>query len=115
MLGFQGLPQFPEQRRQVPVAKDIGMIQGCRLAPQHREIVQGVEDHLALLIATSMPGDDLVAGHDSHLINVALDCHRAEGPGPRHAVAIAVELHRLILVHLGRLLNAGVKGALRQG
>ena len=54
------------------------------------------------------------AGHDDP-IDIALDRHRAEGPGSRHAVTVGVEGHGLILVGDGLALDARIEGMPRQG
>ena len=106
VLLFQALPQFGEHGRQFPVAEDVGVIQ-CRRPPAQRgQVVQRFHHSGPGLIRSSMTGDLLVAGHHGHGIDVALDRHRLKGKGTRHAVAVVVETHRLVLVHLGWLAEA---------
>lgn len=76
--------------------------------------MQRVKNLLALPIRADMAGDDLVAGDDLDAVDVALDGHGLEGEGSRHAVGIAVEAGGLILVHLGRLADAGIERRLGQ-
>jgi hypothetical protein len=111
---FQILTQVGKDRRQLPMPKEIGMIQRRWPPSQRRQIVQRVEDLFAAAVRTRMPRDDLAAGHYTDVIHVALDGHRLESEGARHAVAIAVETYRLIFVYLAGLLAARIKGLLGQ-
>jgi hypothetical protein len=109
VLPLQVRAQLGENTRQIPMPVDVGVIQRRRLPLQHHQVVQRVEPLLALGIRARVPGDDLAAGHDHHLIDVALDGHRLERERPRHAVVVGVEANGLILVHLGRLRHARVE------
>jgi len=115
MLTFQVDAQFMEDRGQLPVAEDVGVIERRRLAAEDFQVMKRVEVLLETAVQTRMPGHDLVAGHDDDLVDVALYRHGPKGVAARHAVVVAVETHRLILVHLGRLRDAGVERVRRQG
>jgi hypothetical protein len=73
-----------------------------------------IEDLLRMAIAPRVLGHDPAAGHHHDPIDVALDGHGPERPGPRHAVPVGVEHHRLVLVGDGRARDAGVERALGQ-
>lgn len=112
---FERVPQGGERGRQVPIAVDRGVVQRRRLLLQHRQEVQRIEDLLAMPVAASMRRDHLAVGDDHDAIDVPLHTHAAKRPPPRHAVAVVVEADRLVLVHLGRLHNAGVERSLGHG
>ena len=61
-----------------------------------------------------MARDDLAAGHHRDVVHVALDRHRLESEGTRHAVAVAVETHGLVFVYLAWALDARIKRPLGQ-
>jgi hypothetical protein len=61
-----------------------------------------------------MPGDHLAVGDHLDVVHVALDRHCLKGGRARRAVAIVVESHGLVLVHLGRLKNARIEEECRQ-
>lgn len=94
---------------------DVGMVQRRRLAAQARQVMQRIENLLPLAVTARMPRDHLVDRHHLDVLDVALDRHAPEGVDTRHAVAVVIETHRLILVHLGRPANAGVESPPRQG
>jgi len=73
-----------------------------------------IEALLVLAIRARMPGDHLAGSHDLDVVHVALDRHRLEGGRARRAVAVAVEAHGLVLVHLGRLADARIESKGRQ-
>ncbi len=114
VLFFQSGPQFAKQRRQMPAAKDVGMIQRGRLPPQRLQVVLRVKTLFVLTIRPGMPSDHLAVGHHVDVVHVALDRHRLKRGGPRRAVAIVVEADGLVLVHLGRLEDARVERKGRQ-
>jgi len=90
------------------------MIQCRRLALQHLQVMLRIETLLVPLIQARMPGDYLAAGHDLDVVHIALDGHGLKGGRPRRTVAIVVEAHGLILVHLGRLEDTRIEGERRQ-
>ena len=96
------------------MAIDRRMVQTGWFSAQTLQIVQGIEDLMAMLIAPLMPGHNPPFGHDLHPVHVALDGHGREGIRPRHAVAVAVKGHGLVLVHLARLIDAGIETMPRQ-
>jgi hypothetical protein len=110
VLLLQVLPQLPEDGRQLPAAKDMGMIERCRFAAEAGQVVDGLQDLLALAIGTWMAGDGLAIGHDLDVCDVSLDRHLAKGVGAGHAVVVVVQADRLILVHLGWVHKARIEG-----
>jgi hypothetical protein len=101
LLLLQVVPELAENGRQLPAAKDVGMIQRRRPSAQARQVVDGFEDLLALAIAAWMAGDRLAVRDDLDVLDVSLDRHLAKGMGARHAVVVVVEADGLVLVHLG--------------
>jgi hypothetical protein len=114
MLLLQSGTQLAKQRRQLPVAEDVGMVQRRRLTLQHLQIVLRIETLLVVTIRTRMPGDHLAAGHHRDVVYIALDGDGLKRGRPRHTVAVLVEAHGLILVHLGWLEDARIEGERRQ-
>ena len=112
---LQALAHLGEQRRQLPIPEDVGMVQSRRPSSQADQVMQWLKDLLMLLIPARVPGHDLRAGHHLDAVHVALDGYRGKGVSPRHAIAIAVELHGLVFVDLGWPHDAGIKSPLRQG
>jgi len=115
MLVLQRATQLAEYRRQLPVAVDVGVVQRRRLAPQRHQVMQRIEDLLAVAVGTTMVGDYLPARHDRDAGHICLDAHLLKGVHARHTVAIAIEAHRLVLVHAGWLVQTGIERACRQG
>jgi len=103
MLSLQSFTQVAEDRRQLPAAKDVGVIQRRRPALQGAEVVLRIEDLLVLTVRTWMHGDHLAAEHHGDAVDGRLDGHGLERRRPRHAVAVVVETHHLVLVGLGWL------------
>ena len=66
-------------------------------------------------VAAPVTSDNLPAGCDLDSVDVSLDGHRFKRLAARNAVAVGVEGDSLILVDLGGLVNAGIKGTQRQG
>jgi hypothetical protein len=114
VLPFEVGTQLGEHGRQFPVPVDVGVIERRRLPLQRHQIVQRVEHLLALGVRAHVPGNDLAAGYDRDLSDVALDRHRLERERPRHAVVVRVEADGLVLVHRGRLGHARVESPLGQ-
>jgi hypothetical protein len=86
------------------------MIERRWLALQRLQVVLRIETLLVPAIRSRMPGDHLaVPGHYLDVVHVALDRHGLKGRRPWGTVAVVVEAHRLILVHLGRLGDAWVE------
>jgi hypothetical protein len=115
MLAFQVTAQLVEERRQLPVPKDVGMVQRRRSALQRVQVMPRVEHLLVLAIATRVRGDHLSALHDVQPCDISFDRYHPEGRRRRHAVAIAVVADHLVLVGLGRLQHAGIEGIIGQG
>lgn len=114
VLLFQGRPQFAEERGQLPAAKDVGVIERRRSAPQGAQIMLRIEDLLVLAVTARMRGQDLIAQDDVDALDVGLDRHRLKSRRTRHAVAVVVEADHLVLVGLGRLHDARVEVLGRQ-
>jgi hypothetical protein len=114
VLPFQRLPQFVEHRGQMPAAKDVGVVQGRRPAPETLEIVLRSQDLLVPTVATRVHGDHLTPQHHLDTIDIDLDGHLLKGSGARHAIAVGVEAHHLVFVHLRRLIQAGIERTGRQ-
>ena len=90
------------------------MIQGRRPATEDRQVVLRLHDPFAAGVTAGMTGNHAGAGHHLDPIDVRLDRHGLEGPAPRNTVAVGVEPHRLVLVHLGRLRDERIEGTRRQ-
>lgn len=114
VLAFQVAAQFVEDRRQLPVAKDVGMVQRRRPALQRVQVMSRIEHLLVLAIATRVRGDHLSALHDVQPCDIGFDRYHPEGSGTRYAVAIAVVADHLVFVGLGRLHHAGIKRIIRK-
>jgi len=111
---LQALAHLGKQRRQLPITEHVGMVQRRRPAAQTGQIMQRLQYLLVLPIRAHMPGHHLGAGHDLDVVYVTLDRDRAKSVGPRHAVAVGVELHGLVLIDFGWPHNTGIKGLRRQ-
>jgi hypothetical protein len=109
VLCFEVLPQLAENDGQLPAAVHVGVIERRRLAAQADQVMERIEDLLALAVTAWMAGDALAFGHDLNMFDVRLDRHLAEGKSTRHAVVVVIEADRLILVHLAGLLHARIK------
>ena len=109
VLTLQVATQLVEDRRQLPVPKDVGMVQRCRPALQRVQVMSRVEDLLVLAITTRVRRDHLSALHDVHPFDVGFDCYGPEGGTTRHAIAVGVVADHLVLVGLGRLQHAGIE------
>jgi hypothetical protein len=114
VLLFQGQTQVAEYGRQLPLAVDIGVIESRRLAPECHQVMQRIKDLHPWCVRARVMSDDLTAGHDLDMMHVTFDGHGLERKATRHAVAVPIEAHRLILVHLGRLPDGGVERSRRQ-
>jgi hypothetical protein len=101
VLAFQRHAQLLEHRRQVPAAKDLGVVQGRRPAPQRLQVMTRIEHLLVPPVRARVRGQDLVAEHHVDALDIGLERHRLESGGARHAVAIGVEPHHLVFIHLG--------------
>ena len=110
---FQFAAKRDEDGGEFPIAIDRRVIQGRGSFFQARQEVQGIEEALALAVTTGVLGHRLALGCKYDAIHVALDRDRPESPAARHAVGVAVETHRLVLIDLTRLQNAGVERATR--
>ena len=109
VTGFELLAELAEDRRQLPIAIDRGMVQRRRSTAQRHQVVDRVQDPFVALIAAFVTGDDGIAGHELDAVDVGFDRHRLEGIATWDAVAIGIECGRLILVDLHRLVDAWVK------
>ena len=106
---FKPLTKFREHRRQRPLPVDVRVIQRRRSASQRDQIMQWIEDLIAVFVTAGMPGHDRVVMHDLHAIDVAFDCHTLKRTVPRHAVTDVVEAGQLILVDLRGFANTRIE------
>lgn len=109
MAVFELLAESVEDRRQLPIAIDRGMVQRRRSTPQRHQVVDRVQDPFVALIAAFVTGDDGITGHELDAVDVGFDRHRLEGVATWDAVAVGVERGGLILVDLHRLVDAWVE------
>jgi hypothetical protein len=115
VLPFQVGPQLGKERRQLPAAKDRGVVQCRGLAIQRLQIVLRIQTLLVPAIRPRMLSDHLAAGDDRDVVHVALDGDGLKRRRARRAVAVVVETHGLVLVHLGRLEDARIERKRWQG
>jgi hypothetical protein len=113
VLLLQSSTQFGKERWQLPAAKDVRVVQRRRLAVERLQVVLRIEALLVRPIRPRMPGDHLAVGDHLDVVHVALDRHRLKCRRARRAVAVVVEAHRLVLVHLGRLEDTRIEGECR--
>jgi hypothetical protein len=113
ILTLQITAEVVEYRRQLPVPKDVGMIQRRRPALQRVQVMTWVKDLLVLAVTTRVRGDHLASLHDVQPFDVGFDRDRLESGGAGHAVAVGAEAYHLVLVGLGRLHHAGIEGTRR--
>ena len=112
VLFLQGFAQLAEYSRQLPAAKDVGVIQRRRPPLQGAEVVLRIEDLLVFSIRTRMRGDHLAAEHHVDVVDGRLDGDGLESSRARHAVAVVVETHHLVLVGLGGLDDTRIEARL---
>ena len=108
-------PQLVEASRQFPSGKHEGMIQGRRPATENRQIVTRLHDPFPSGVAAVVMGHPPLAGHHLDPIHIRLDRHRPEGPATRNTIAVRIEPHRLILIHLRHLRDKRIERTRRQG
>lgn len=106
---FEVAAKLGERRRKLPVAVDGRVIEGDGFAFQNPQEMQWIKHFLAASVTPLVRGDHLMVGDDRDAIDVPLHGHRAERPPPRHAVAVAVERRRLVLVDLAGMNHAGIE------
>jgi hypothetical protein len=109
MLLLQRFPQRVEDGRQLPAAKDVGMVQCRRPALQALQIMFGDQDLFVPAIGTRVGRDHLASPHDIDALHVHLEGHLLERGETRHAVAVGIETHLLILIDLGQLEQTRIK------
>jgi hypothetical protein len=103
ILLFQGRTQIAEYCRQLPLSVHVGVIECRRLTTQRHEIMQRIKDLHSLPIGPRVVSDDLAAGNDIDMMHVGFDGHRLKSKSTGYAVAIPIEAHCLVLIHLGGL------------
>lgn len=108
-------PQLLEAGGQLPSVEHEGVVQRRRPATEDRQVVLRLDDPFAPSVTACVAGDHAGAGHHLDPIHVRLDRHRLKGPPPRNAVAVRVEPHRLVLVHLRRCRHERIEGMSRKG
>jgi hypothetical protein len=101
VLLLQCFTQLVEDGRQVPAAKDVGVIERRWPALQGAEVVLRIEDLLVLAVRARMRGDHVAAEHHVDAVDGRLDGDGLKSRRARHAVAVVVETHHLVLVGLG--------------
>lgn len=111
---LQTFTQLLEHGRQLPLAIDIGMIQGSRPTLQRGQVMQRLEHLTAWLVTALMPGYHLAGDDDFDALDVGLHGCRLKGVTPRHAVTHLIETRGLVLVDLRGLKDAGVETHGRQ-
>jgi len=111
---FQAFTHFLENRRQLPLAIDVGMIQGSRPTRERRQVMQRVEHLAAGQVTAFVPGHHLAAHDDLDVLGVSFHGGRPKGITLRHAVTHLIETRCLVFVDLGLLVNAGLKARGRQ-
>jgi hypothetical protein len=90
------------------------MVQGRRPTLQRRQVMEWVQHLTAGQVAAFVPGHNLV-GHDNlDALGVRFNRRRLKGIALRHAVTHPIATSRLVLIDLGRLINASVKACGRQ-
>lgn len=114
VLLLQSFPQRVEDRRQLPAAKDVGVIERRWPALQGAKVVLRIENLLVLAVRTRMRGNHLAAEHHVDVVDGGLDADGLESRRARHAVAVVVKTHHLILVGLGGLDDARVEALLSE-
>jgi hypothetical protein len=115
MLPLQSFTQLVEHGRQLPAAKNVGMVHGRRPTVQPLQIVLRIEHLLVPAVTARVRRDHLPAQHDLDPLHVGLDRHGLEGSLPGHAVAVGLVADRLVLIDLGRRADTGIEGSFRQG
>jgi hypothetical protein len=108
-------PQLIEACRQRPLGKYEGMIQSRGPAAEDRQVMLRLHDPFPAGVAAWVTGDHPCLRDYLDPIHVRLDRHCLEGPTTRNTVAVGVEPHGLVLVHLGRLGDKRIEGPWRQG
>ena len=105
----------------VPAERDRAIGQPCRMrldsvevegggaSTQGGQVVDRIENLVALAVAAGVEGDDLPVGHDRDAIDVPLDGYGPESIGPRDTVTVVVEADGLVLVHSCELVGAGIE------
>lgn len=106
---LQSPTQLPEDRRQLPVAIHVRVVQRGRTALQRRQIMPRIEDLIAGCMASLVRRHDRVRLHDLDTVDVAFDRHALERAVTRHAVTDVVESGELILIDLRLLTDTGVE------
>jgi hypothetical protein len=111
---FQTRAQFLENRWQLPLAKNVGMIQGGRPTLQRGQVMQGFEHLTAVRIAAAMPGNHLAGNDDLDVFDVGFYRCCLKGVALGNTVTHLVEAGRLVFVDLGRLIDARIETHARQ-
>lgn len=114
VLPLQRPAQLLEDGGQLPVAKDVGVVQGGRPALERVQVMPRVEDLLVPAVGARVRGDHAAGLDHVEAVDVGLDRDGLEGSRARHAVAVTVVADRLILVRLGRLHDARIEGVVGQ-
>ena len=110
----QRLTQSCKRCRQLPVAVHRGVIQCPRLTFQSAQEMKRIEHFMTALIGTRVGGNGGSLADHTDAVDVPLDRDASERPPTWHAVLIAIEPHRLILVHTRRFDHTRIECVTRQ-
>ena len=92
--GLQQAAQRGELLRQLPAGQRRGLVQRVDLLLDQRQVVQRIEHEVLPLVGAGMPGDDLRAAGDHHLVHVPAHEHLAVPKARRHRVVVAPVAHQ---------------------
>ncbi len=108
--GLEQAAQRGELLRQLPTGQRGGLVERVDLLLDQRQVVQRIEHEVLPLVGAGMPGDDLRAAGDDHLVHVAADQHLAVPEARRHRVVVAPVAHQRQRGDAARPLLAGIVG-----
>ena len=111
---FEPPTQLVEASRQLPLAKDVGVIESRRPPLQRCQVMDRLEHITARFVTALVAGNHLAGNNNFHSVGVGFDRCRLKSVLLRHAVTHAVETGRLVLVDLGRLIDARIERRLWQ-
>jgi hypothetical protein len=111
---FQTLTKFLENRWQLPLAKNVRVIQGGGPTLQRGQVMERVKHLAAGFVAAFMPGNHLAGNDNLDAFDIGFHGCGLKGAALWHTVTHLVEAGRLVLVDLGLLIDASVEGHARQ-
>lgn len=109
VLLFQRTPESVKDTRQLPVAIYRCVIESAGLTFQNHQEMERIEYLLPSLVTAEVGGDGRSFTDHFDAVHISLHTHRSKRPSTRHAVAVAIESDRLVLVHLARLYDARIE------